>query len=357
MPTLPTTADPADVILRGAATWNAWRRQANPYLYFSSPRWYDCPGPNGVQIKGANRLDFSGMDLSGAQIHRAFAEGLNLRGARFVGAHFEEGDFSRADFSGATFRDTRFNKTILTDACFDGASFVNCNLNRVNLTRASFRVEEITETVVYGIAAWDLQVDERSKQSRLVVERTYELYSDFIASGRVPLMVDDIELAQFVHYLANHKRVRSMIDVLTDRGVLLLGRFADGGLDLLYELRDALLARGYRPMIFDFARPDSLSMTETVVTMAALSKLIVVDLSGPSVPWELGNALSQLPRPVIAFGPRFAMAGDLKDKTRHLITIEGDRPRWVPRVLAALPKAEKMYSARVRELAQRYAPG
>lgn len=170
-------------------------------------------------------------------------------------------------------------------------------------------------------------------------------------------MVDDIELAQFVHYLASHRRVRSMINVLTERGVLLLGRFADGGLDLLYELRDALLARGYRPMIFDFARPDSLSMTETVVTMAALSKFIVVDLSGPSVPWELGNAHSQLTKPVIAFGRPLAMGGDLAHEARHLIMIAADRPQWVPEVLAAVPKAEAMQAARVLELAGRHAQG
>jgi hypothetical protein len=134
------------------------------------------------------------MNLSGVSIVRAFAEGVQLQNSVFVGTRFEEGDFSRADFSGATFRDTTFNKTILTGANFDGASFVNCNLNRVNLVGAFFHVKEITETVVYGIAAWDLQTSDDMKQSKLVIERTYELYSDLIQQGKVPMMVDDIEL-------------------------------------------------------------------------------------------------------------------------------------------------------------------
>lgn len=107
------------VVLRGAKAWNAWQQQQPGRVNFAAPRWYDSPGRGGQQIKGRNRLDFSGMDFTGVDIHRTFAEGLNLRGAVFENAHFEEGDFSRADFSGAVFRHTRFNKTILTGATFD----------------------------------------------------------------------------------------------------------------------------------------------------------------------------------------------------------------------------------------------
>jgi hypothetical protein len=102
----------------------------------------------------------------------------------FDGTVLEEGDFSRADFGDATFRNTRFNKTILTGANFNDATFVNCNLNRVNLVAASFHVREITETVVYGISAWDLQISPESKQSKLVIEKTYGLYSDFVAEKK-----------------------------------------------------------------------------------------------------------------------------------------------------------------------------
>ena len=62
----------------------------------------------------------------------------------------------------------------------------------MNLVGASFRVKEITETVVYGIAASDLRRDPNMPQSKLVVERTYGFYSDMIAAGAVPLTVDDM---------------------------------------------------------------------------------------------------------------------------------------------------------------------
>ena len=148
-----TQDDTSQMLMQGANIWNAWRERNPGQVHFAKPNWYDCPGPGGVQLKGRNRINFSGMNLSRVSIFAAFAEGLNLRDAVFEDAHFEEGDFSRANFSGATFHNTKFNKTILTGAIFDGATFVNCNLNRVNLVGASFHVKEITETVVYGIAA------------------------------------------------------------------------------------------------------------------------------------------------------------------------------------------------------------
>lgn len=52
------------VVKQGAAVWNAWRERNPGNLTFAAPHWYDCPGRGGVQMKGRNRLDFSGMNLS-----------------------------------------------------------------------------------------------------------------------------------------------------------------------------------------------------------------------------------------------------------------------------------------------------
>jgi len=75
--------------MQGAAVWNVWRSQNPAPLTFSSPHWYDCPGRGGIQLKGKNRMDFSGINLSRASLYRAFAEGLNLRNAVFEGSHVE----------------------------------------------------------------------------------------------------------------------------------------------------------------------------------------------------------------------------------------------------------------------------
>lgn len=335
-----------------AEDWNNWRQSHRAELTFSRPHWYDCPGPGGVQVKGRNRVDFSGRNLSGLMILNAFAEGLQARDATIENTIFEEGDFSRADFSGTTFRDTRFNKTILTGASFQQATFINCNLNRVNLVEADFRVREITETVVYGISAWDLQTSDEMRQSKLVIEKTYEFYSDLIDNGVVPMMVDDIELAQFVYYLSNHKKMRDTLNVLNEKGVLLLGSFRGGGLERLYGLREWFHARGYMAMIFDFARPDNLSLTETVVTMAGLSKFIVVDLTGPSVPAELQAILTQIKKPIVAYGDPYALFPDLADQTA-VVVVEEEADLFNS-LGKTLPEIEALHAERMIALAQRY---
>lgn len=349
-----TQDDYSEILAQGAKVWNVWReRNPGPMVRFVKPHWYSCPGPRGRQIKGRNRLNFSGMNLSGVFISKAFAEGLNLRDSLFDGSTFDEGDFSRADFSGATFRNTKFFKSILTEANFDGATFVNCNLNRVNLSGASFHLKEITETVVYGIAAWDLETSEETKQSKLVIEKTYDLYSNLIDQGKVPMTVDDIELAQFVYYLSNHKKMRATLNIMNDRGVLLLGRFKDGGLERLYSMREWFQGKGYMAMIFDFARPDNLSLTEAVVTMAGLAKFVVVDLSGSSVPAELQSILSQIKKPVLAFGDPYSLFPDLSDQT-SVITIESDELNILHGLEEKLPDLERLHVERIIELAKRY---
>lgn len=350
-----TIDDPSEALLQGPEAWAKWRERNPGSASFNRPRWYDCPGPGGVQLKGTNRVDFSGMDLSGIEVYSAFAEGLQARNAVIDGAHFEEGDFSRADFSGSTFRNTKFNKTILTGANFEGASFINCNLNRVNLVGANFRVEEIRETVVYGIAAWDLQTSDTSRQSRLVIEKSYELYSDLIERGVVPMMVDDIELAQFIYYLSNHRKIRDTLNILNDRGVLLLGRFPDGGLERLYRMREWFQGQGYMAMIFDFERPTNLSLTETVITMAGLSKFVVADLSGRSVPAELHTLFGKIHKPILALGDPYAMFPDLADSSR-IVSIDSERVEMnlMRELEDSIPRLEALHAERIETLAKRY---
>lgn len=351
------SANPEEIILQGAKAWNKWQETNKGSYFFSNPSWYECRDSNGMMIKGRNEIDFSGIHLENVSIMRAFAEGLNMRGARVTNCHFEEGDFSRADFSNTKFINTKFNKTILTDASFEGATFVNCNLNRVNLANANFRVEEIRETVVYGISAWDLKTSPGMKQSRLVIERSYELYSDIVASGKIPMMVDDIEMAQFIYYLSSHKNMRNVLNILNSKGVLLLGQFKDGGIERLYKLLDWLKAKGYTPMIFDFDRPEYLDYTETVLTMAGLSKMIIADLSGGSVPQELHASLTNFQKPLIAYSIQapYSMFADLKRKNPYVIDfVFTDEKDLYTKMETSLKEAEKGYARILHELADAY---
>jgi hypothetical protein len=104
------------------------------------------------------------------------------------------------------------------------------------------------------------------------------------------IMVDDLEVAQFIYLLLDREKIRNVINTVTRRGVLLLGRFGDSGLALLQAVA-AWLRRpengGYLPLLFDFPRPESKTYTETIRKMASLARFVIVHLSGPSVPQEI----------------------------------------------------------------------
>jgi hypothetical protein len=90
--------------------------------------------------------------------------------------------------------------------------------------------------------------------------------------------------------LLNREKLRNVIDTVTRKGVLLLGRFGDGGLPVLQAIA-AWLRRpengGYLPLLFDFPRPESKTYTDTIKTMVGLARFVIVELSGPSVPQEI----------------------------------------------------------------------
>lgn len=341
-------------------TWDDWKAANATSLGFFNDQIDSIRDPDwhGSFNKGASAYDFSGIHFKDVSIHKAFAEGLHIQNAVFENVYFDDGDFSRANFTNCQFINTKFNKTIFTHANFEGATFVNCNLNRINLTNTNFKVKEIRETVVYGIAAWDIEISEDSLQSKLVIEKTYNLYSEIIEEGRIPLMVDNIELAQFIYYLSNHKKMRDTLNILNKRGVLLLGKFKDGGLARLYKLRDWFSEQNYLPMIFDFDRPASLDYTETVITLSGLSKLVVADLSGNSVPQELHAILSNFLKPIIVYHDEapYSMLKDLKRKNKyfHDIGFDGTVPHLITQLPAALKKAESDFKDIIIDLAKEY---
>lgn len=100
---------------------------------------------------------------------------------------------------------------------------------------------------------------------------------------------------------------------------------ADGGLARLHSLREWFQQQGYLALIVDCFRPDNLSLTETVVTMAGLLKLVVVDLSGASAPAELQAILAQVKKLVLAFGDGYALFPDLEDQVHVLHSEQGER--------------------------------
>ena len=172
--------------------------------------------------------------------------GADLRGCKFQSCDLEDGDLSEADLKSAI--------------------LVSTDLSHAKLNSAQ----------VYGIAAWEVTL-EGAEQRDLLVTRP----------DQPRITTDDLEVAQFIYVLLNHRKLRDVFNTTTQRSVLILGRFGGGGLDVLRAVADSLRQQGLIPIIFDFERPRQRNYTETVITLAGLCSFVIVDLSGPSVPQEL----------------------------------------------------------------------
>lgn len=124
-----------------------------------------------------------------------------------------------------------------------------------------------------------------------------------------------MEVAQFVYLLLNYRKLRKVINAVTERGVLILGRFGGGGLEVLQAIAVKLREQHYLPIIFDFVRPQDRNYTETIKVLAGMARFVIADLSGPSVPQELYATVPYFKIPFVpiieASRKPYAMAVDL----------------------------------------------
>jgi hypothetical protein len=273
-----------DLIQQGVYIWNRWRSKQSSL--------------NDIDLSGANlrRMDLAEVDLRSANLSRTNLRGCNLSeadlsnailsGASLSNANLAKANLSNANLWWANFWKARLSQATLTDAELWHANLTNANLSQANLERADLTSAVLVETnlkqanisgaIVYGIAAWNIDL-EGAIQTNLVITQPIE----------PRITVDDLEIAQFIYMLLNHRKLRNIFNAVTERGVLILGRFGGGRIELLQALAGRLRQKEYLPMIFDFERPTDRDFTETVKTLVGLSRFVVVDLSGPSVPQEL----------------------------------------------------------------------
>lgn len=126
-------------------------------------------------------------------------------------------------------------------------------------------------------------------------------------------------MAQFVYLLLTNEKIRNIIDTIGEKGVLILGRFTQERKAVLDAIRGKLRELGFVPMMFDFERPTQRDFSETIKTLAGMSRFIVTDITNPkSSPLELQ---ATMPDYMIPFVPiihedeePFAMFRDLKQK-------------------------------------------
>jgi hypothetical protein len=131
------------------------------------------------------------------------------------------------------------------------------------------------------------------------------------------IKVSNLEIAQFVYLLLHNPKIRAVIDTIGEKGVLILGRFIEERKAILNRMRDELQQLGFVPMIFDFEAPTQKDFTETVMTLAGMSRFIIADITNPrSAPLELHALIPEYRIPFVLLIQKgekpFAMFQDLQ---------------------------------------------
>jgi len=348
------------LLKQGVAAWNAWRhenRTISPNLSGADLARADLRGAYllGADLRrailsGANlsKANLTKANLSGAILSETDLRGANLSDADLRGANLSEANLRRADLSKANLRGADLRKADLSQgnliqatltrgnlsganlaraklgqANFDGADLTTANLSKANLAWASLQRAvlvgtdltgaDLTRCRIYGVSAWRLKL-KRAKQHNLIITRQDE----------PAITVDDIEVAQFVYLLLHNEKIRNVIDTVGKKGVLLLGRFIKGRIEILERLREELRNRGYLPIIFNFDKPETKNFTETVRLLAGLSHFVIADVTNPkSAPLELQATVPEVMvpfRPIIQKGEKpFAMLEDLWKQHRDWV--------------------------------------
>ena len=265
-----------------------------------------------VNFSGANlgksnlsHINLSGADLSNARLENvelsgdsvlrqanmrdatliaANLIGANLDGANLSGANLYESDFTKASLVGANLSSADLSETDLQDADFSEAVLTNANLSQASLVRTNLDEADLTGCRVYGCSVWDVHGEPVAQNDLLISHK-----------GDGDITTDDIEVAQFIYLMYDNRKIRNVINSITSKGILILGRFSPPERKVVLDgLRDKLREFNLLPIVFDFDRPTDKDYTETVQTLAGMSLFVIADVTSPkSTPLELEATAKQ----------------------------------------------------------------
>jgi uncharacterized protein YjbI with pentapeptide repeats len=250
-----------------------------------------------IDLAGADltRADLTEIDLTGARLTGANLRGANLIRAKLTGADLTDADLTdvnltRADLravglAGASLAGADLTLADLTGADLAGANLSDAELSHARLISTNLQNSTLDRCRVYGLSVWDANTA-GGTQSNLIVT----------PEGQPQITVDNLQVAQFIYLLLTNKNIRDVIDSITSKVVLILGRYTPERKAVLDRIRDALRQRNYLPVLVDFTKPDSRDITETVSTLAHMARFIIADITdAKSIPQELQRVVPDLP--------------------------------------------------------------
>jgi hypothetical protein len=296
-----------------------------------------------ADLRGAHLLE---ANLNGAQLNRGKLRKTNFYGANLECAKFTGADLREANLYGANLSSADLTRVDLREANLEHAILIHTTISKTNLTGCR----------VFGVSVWGVDLDCEVSQNNLRVTPTNE----------PNITVDNLELSQFVYLLLHNEKIRNVIDVVGQKGVLILGRFKEGRKAVLDAIRDKLRDLNYVPMMFDFEKPTQRDFTETIKTLAGMCRFIIADITNPkSSPLELQATVPDYMIPFIPIIQEeeepFSMFLDLQhkydwvldvlryDSTENLIKVFENAV-----VKPALERAEELVVKKAKEISEKH---
>jgi len=240
------------------------------------------------------------QNLSGAYLNEAY-----LRGAYLNRAYLNRANLNRANLRGAYLSGAYLNGAYLRGANLSRADLSEADLTDAHLVETNFENATLMGCRIYGISAWGLKL-QNARQEDLIITPRYE----------PTITLDNLEVAQFIYLLLYNDTIRHIIDTITSKVVLILGCFTQERKAVLDAIRGELRKHDYLPVLFDFEKPASRDITETVSTLAHMARFVIADITDArSIPQELAHIVPDLPS--VPVQPLLQLSADEYDMFEH----------------------------------------
>lgn len=123
------------------------------------------------------KLDFSGMNLSKAQLQGTYLNGVVAGNADFSGSNLAEANLVQAKLDGANFSGSNLSRTLLMYAEIKGCNFTNCDLSGTNMMwahadGANFIGARFSKTILVEASIQNAKVGEGKSDSFLKYAKT-----------------------------------------------------------------------------------------------------------------------------------------------------------------------------------------
>jgi uncharacterized protein YjbI with pentapeptide repeats len=308
-----------EILAQGVQAWNEWR-EANPDvapdlrgLHMTGQHDVlmnrNADEPSLLFLNGTPREwmanGLAGINLDKADLNGAVIEHVNLAGAtlrhsvlRFAnvtytsigdsdlrGAHIAASRLFRVSLASSNLQHAFLAGNAIHESDMSNCDLTGANLAYTSLCNVNMSGGTLVGCCVHGSAAWNLDLA-RTRQTDLVITE----------DTQPRVTVDNLELAQFIYLLLDNKKLRNIIDTITSKVVLILGRFNPERKPVLDSIREELRKRNYTPLMFDFDKPASRDTDETVSLLARMARFIIADITDAKcVIGELKGIVEQLP--------------------------------------------------------------